>query len=159
MSASHPAVAYQEVRRPAQRLLRWVGWGAATATLAALLLSWPGAVGACALLAALSGFLWWCHSTRYEVRVADDRLEVRFAPLRARVVPVAEVVSCVPHMAYPWGEGPRGHRRVAGVDTWRAGAGAGLVVELDGGDALWVDCGHPDRLAAALVRRRRRRSG
>lgn len=157
MSAAHPLVAYQEVRRPAQRLLRWAGWGAATVTLAALLLSWPGVAGAVTLLATLAAFLWWCRSTRYEVRVAGDCLEVRFAPLRARVVPVAQVVSCVPHMAYPWGEGPRGHRQVDGVETWRAGAGAGLVVELDGGNALWVDCGHPDQLANALGRRRRRR--
>lgn len=156
-AVKHPVVAYQETRRPAARLLRAACWSAAAATLLVLLLARPGVLGIGALLLALGGFLWWCRSTRYEVRVSDEQLELRFAPLRARVVPVEQVIGCAPHMAYPWGDEPRGRRRADGVETWRAGRGAGLVVELDGGDALWVDCGHPERLAAALRRRRRRR--
>ena len=127
------------------------------ATLASLAVLRPGLAGALALAALCGGFLWWCLATRYVVRVTGERLELRFAPLRVRRVPVTEVVGCVAHMAYPWGEGPRGPRRVVGVDCWRAGAGAGVVVELDGGTALWVDCAHPERLAAVLRGRRPRR--
>ena len=157
MTVSRPAFVYREVRRPAPALLRAVAAGAALVTLAVLVFAELGPVSVTLLLGALAAFLWWCWSTRYEVRVSTERLEVCFAPFRARQVPLQEVVSCAQHMAFPWGDGSDGHRQVEGVDTWQAGTGAGLLVELDGGEALWVDCGRPDRLAVALKTRRRRR--
>lgn len=160
MSVSRPTFVYREVRRPAPLLLRAVVVGAALVTAAVFSVVRLGPIGAVSLLGALAAFLWWCWSTRYEVRVSAEGLEVCFAPFRARRIPLKQVVGCAQHMAYPWGAGPSGRRQVAGVDTWQAGTGAGLLVELDGGDALWVDCGRPDRLAAALkTRSRRRRRG
>ena len=149
--------AFHELRRPAVRLRAVAAAAAVLAAALVLAIARPGALGVALVVAGLAAFLWWTWVSRYELRVADGELRVGLLPLRKRTVPLAEVQGCVAHMAYPWGEDRRGPKQVDGVETYRLGAGAGLVVELADGSALWLDCAHPEALAGALRPPRRRR--
>ena len=109
--------------------------------------------------AVLMVFQWWLFATRFTVRLKDDVLSLRMAPFPAKKIPVDQIKAAVTHMSYPWGIGKRGWsiQRSPGVQVFFTDPGAGLVLELENGQAVWLNSPQPEALAALLKRRPKRK--
>ena len=116
-------------------------------------------VGMAAIVAGFALFSWFLWSTRFTVVLGSESLDLRMAPFPSRRIPLEEIQQAITHMSYPWGIGKRGWSvsKSPGVTVYFTGAGAGLVLELEDGKAVWFNTARPEELAAMLPRRRRRR--
>ncbi|MDA1114608.1 MAG: hypothetical protein O3A95_09965 [Planctomycetota bacterium] len=105
-------------------------------------------------------FQWWLFATRFNVRLKDEVLSLRMAPFPAKKIPVGEIKAATTHMSYPWGIGKRGWsiKRSPGVLVFFTDPGAGLVLELESGLAVWLNSYQPEVLAALLKRRPKRKT-
>lgn len=152
-----------EERRPATTLVRGLRWGGFA--LGILCLAWLFYVEASwpwlATVAVVSAvFQWWLWTTRFLVRLGTDALSLRQAPFPVRRLEREQIVGATPHMSYPWGFQGKSHRprTTPGVETYATSPGSGVVVELEGGHALWLNCDRAEELAGLLRRPKRRSS-
>lgn len=151
--------AFFEERRPSSKLVQRLRWGSlGVGALMALAMPWawwnPVVVAGVLLL-----FQWWLWSTRFTVRLEEDVLTLRLAPFPGKRIPLEEIKGAVTHMSYPWGIGKRGWsiQRSPGVTVFFTDPGAGLVLELESGQAVWFNSPQAERLAALLKPQKRRR--
>jgi len=164
MAAASPvseAPLFLEERRPATSLLKGLRWGGLV--LAVLSLAWLVYVQATwpwLLAVVLAGMLfqWWIWTTRFLVRLGPEALSLRQAPFPVRRLERDQIVGATPHMSYPWGfqGNSQRPRRTPGVEAYATSLGSGVVVELEGGHALWLNCDRAEELASLLRRPKRR---
>lgn len=104
-------------------------------------------------------FLWWMFVTRFTIQLEEGVLSLRLAPFPTKRIPLGEITGATTHMSYPWGVGKRGWgiQRSPGVLVFFTHPGAGLVLELEDGQAVWFNAQQPEALAALLRPSRRRR--
>jgi len=165
MSGAKPSArptTFHEERRPSPLLVRRFRWGSLGVCVVALLIAafgwmpwWAAATTAGVLLV----FQWWLFATRFTVRFENNVLSLRMAPFPAKKIPVEEIKATATHMSYPWGMGSNGWsiQRSPGVEVFFTDPGAGLVLELENGQAVWLNSHQPEALAAMLKRRPKRK--
>lgn len=151
-----------EERRPSSRLVQRSRLGSGALLVLAVILGvvgwtpwWTaGMVAGFALT-----FQWWMFVTRFTVRLEEKVLHLRLAPFPTKKIPLEEITGAATHMSYPWGIGKRGWsiQRSPGVTVFFTDPGAGLVLELENGQAVWFNAKRPEELAALLRPSRRRR--
>jgi hypothetical protein len=132
----------------------------AVVVVAALLLLVPLPwSGRGAILGGLALFSWWLWATRFTVRLDEEALSLRMAPFPTRRIPLEEIAGASTHMSYPWGIGKRGWSisKSPGVTVYFTGAGAGVVLELASGSAIWLNADQPEKLVSLLPKRRKRK--
>jgi len=164
MSGAKPSVGpatFEEERRPSPLLVqrfRWGSLGLAVLVLLLALVGWFPWWTMASSLGALAVFQWWLFVTRFTVRFQDQVLTLRMAPFPAKKIPLEEIKGTSTHMSYPWGIGQNGWsiQRSPGVQVFFTDSGAGLVLELENGKAVWLNSHRPEALAALLKRRAKR---
>jgi hypothetical protein len=136
--------------------LRWGAVVLVAALLAFVPLPWQGQA---AMVAGLLLFWWLLWVSRFTIRLDEESLCLRMAPFPPRRLPLDQIAGATTHMSYPWGIGKRGWSisRSPGVTVYFTGAGAGVVLELQDGGAIWLNSEHPEQLVSLLPKRRRSR--
>ncbi|MGB0952758.1 MAG: hypothetical protein ACPG31_06015 [Planctomycetota bacterium] len=152
-------VSFFEERRPSAQLVQRMRWGSlGVGALLILVLPWLwwsfALVGGVVLF-----FQWWLWSTRFIVRLEEEALTLRLAPFPGKRIPLEEIKGTSTHMSYPWGIGKRGWsiQKSPGVTVYFTDPGAGLVLELENGQAVWFNSPQAEKLAAMLKPRKRRK--
>lgn len=150
---------FTEERRPAPLIVKRLCIGAVVVVALVLLLvplPWTarGAIGGGLLL-----FMWLLWASRFTIRLDQEFLRLRMAPFPARRIPLEEIAGASTHMSYPWGIGKRGWSisKSPGVTVYFTNAGAGVVLELVDGRAVWLNSDQPEKLVSLLPKRRKRR--
>ena len=159
---SEPAT-FEEERRPSPVLVHRFRLGSLGLCVLVALLAFVGWIPwwSLALTAGiLAVFQWWLFATRFTVRLKDQVLSLRMAPFPAKKIPVEDIRAAATHMSYPWGIGKRGWsiQRSPGVLVFFTDPGAGLVLELESGLAVWLNSHQPEALAALLKRQPKRKA-
>ncbi len=152
--------AFFEERRPSSTLRRRLFFfGLAAGGMATWLLPWAWG-NVLWVWAAVGVFSWWLWVTRYRLQLTNDTLSVQVRPFRSLRIPLAEIRSASPHMSYPWGVSAKGWslRRAPGVKVFYTHPGAGVVLELESGRAVWVNVEQADTLVGLLKGGRGRRN-
>lgn len=153
------AASFFEERRPSSKLVQRLRWASlALGGLILLFLPWIW-WSFCLVVGVVALFQWWVWSTRFTVRLQEEVLSLRLAPFPAKRIPLEEIKGAVTHMSYPWGIGKRGWsiQRSPGVTVFFTDPGAGLVLELESGQAVWFNSPQAEKLAVLLKPRKRRR--
>ena len=151
---------FREEQRPSLPLvqkLRWASLGGGALLLAWLLSQPQGLWWAIPVVLGVGAYQWWLGATRFQVQLSTESLELQWGPWGRRSVAREDILDATPHMSYPWGYRDGGRLRATpGVEAFATGPGAGVVLELAGGQALWLNSGRAEELAACLRPRRRR---
>ncbi|MHC4822560.1 MAG: hypothetical protein ACYTEP_00910 [Planctomycetota bacterium] len=153
-----------EERRPSSLLVQRSRLGSGALLLlvvGAVLLGWTPWWSALWMAGFALVFQWWMFVTRFTVRLEDQVLALRLAPFPTKRIPVEQITGAATHMSYPWGIGKRGWsiQRSPGVTVFFTDPGAGLVLELENGQAVWFNARRPEELAALLRPGRKKRRG
>jgi hypothetical protein len=150
---------FTEERRPSPLIVKRLCFGAVLVVALVLLLvplSWlaRGGIGGGLLL-----FVWLLWASRFTIRLDQEFLRLRMAPFPTRRIPLEEISGASTHMSYPWGIGKRGWSisKSPGVTVYFTNAGAGVVLELVDGRAVWLNSDQPEKLVSLLPKRRKRR--
>jgi len=148
-----------EERRPSSLMVKPLCIGAVLVVVLVLLLvplPWiaRGGIGVGLLM-----FLWLLWASRFTIRLDQECLSLRMAPFPVRRIPLEEIAGASTHMSYPWGIGKRGWSisRSPGVTVYFTNAGAGVVLEMVDGRAVWLNSDQPEKLVSFLPKRRNRR--
>jgi hypothetical protein len=112
-----------------------------------------------AILGGLALFGWLLWASRFTICLDKEALSLRMAPFPTRRIPLEEISGASTHMSYPWGIGKRGWSisKSPGVTVYFTHAGAGLVLELADGRAIWLNSDQPEKLVSLLPKRRKRK--
>lgn len=158
-SASQGAPIFSEERRPSPLMVKRLSLGAVVVVAALLLLVPLPWVSRGAIVGGLALFGWLLWASRFTIRLDREALSLRMAPFPTRRIPLEEIAGASTHMSYPWGIGKRGWSisKSPGVTVYFTHAGAGVVLELADGGAIWLNADQPEKLVSLLPKRRRRR--
>jgi len=148
-----------EERRPSPLMVKRLCLGAVVLVVLTLLLVPLPWIGRGAILIGLLLFVWLLWASRFTIRLEQESLALRMAPFPTRRIPLEEIAGASTHMSYPWGIGKRGWSisRSPGVSVYFTHAGAGVVLELANGQAIWLNADQPELLVSLLPKRRKRR--
>ena len=158
-AASDGSPIFFEERRPSPLVVKRLCVSAVVLVTFLLLLipmPWGGRTAILAGLLLFGLFLW---RSRFVIRLDGEELQLQMAPFPKRRIPLEEIAGATTHMSYPWGIGKRGWSisRSPGVTVYFTGAGAGVVLELADGGAIWLNANQPEKLVSLLPKRRKRR--
>ncbi len=153
-----PAVFFEE-RRPSPLVVKRLCAGAILVVALTLLLVPLPWIGRGCLVAGLLLFIWLLWASRFTIQLDEETLALRMAPFAVRRIPLVEIAGASTHMSYPWGIGKRGWSisKSPGVSVYFTGPGAGVVLELADGNAVWLNADQPEKLVSLLPKRRKRK--
>jgi len=148
-----------EERRPSPLMVKRLCIGAVVIVAAVLLLVTLSWLARGTIVGGFLLFVWLLWVSRFTIKLDHECLRLRMAPYPTRRIPLEEIAGASTHMSYPWGIGKRGWgiSKSPGVTVYFTNPGAGLVLELADGSAIWLNSDQPEKLASLLPKRRKRR--